>query len=135
MSEFLRKFGSYFIVGGLATIVEWIFYYLFDPILHLNTYLAVALAFIFSTFANWYAGRKLTFKNAPKQNLSKELSAIYTVSIIGLCLNWLIMYLLLNFIFAEQTDEQKMISKIIATGVVFFWNFLIRDKLIYKDKK
>jgi len=132
--NFVQKFASYFVVGLLATFVEWGFYYLFDPVLHLNTYVAVALSFVFSTFANWAFGRLLTFKNAENQGLLKELAAIYGASVIGLLLNEIIMYVLLSFVFPDSSFY-KMAAKIIATGIVFFWNFLIRDLVIYKDKK
>ena len=129
------KFGSYFIVGVLATIVEWVFYWIFDPVLNLNTNVALVLAFVFSTFANWFFGRILTYKNAEKQNIVKELLKIYGTSVIGLLLNIIIMKIALTYVFPNQTDIEKMISKVCATGIVFFWNFAIREFVIYRDKK
>ena len=60
---------------------------------------------------------------------------IYAVSVIGLCLNEIIMFVTLNYVLVARTPLEKMISKIAATGIVFFWNLLIRDLVIYKDKK
>lgn len=126
------RFVSYALVGGLATLVEWGCFYLFGIAFHINTYLAVALSFAASTFANWLFGRLITFRNAAKKNLWKELSAIYAASIVGLLLNEGIMLFFLRLVFTEQTDFQKMLSKCVATAIVFFWNYLIRDKVIYR---
>ncbi|NJP40469.1 GtrA family protein [Oscillospiraceae bacterium HV4-5-C5C] len=123
---------SYAVVGVAATLVEWLFYYLFDPLLHLNTYIAVALAFIVSTLANWAGGRLLTFRHAPRQNVLRELSKIYAASSIGLLMNELIMWLLMRWFFSAGTNLQKMLAKVIATAVVFFWNYFIRERVIYK---
>ncbi len=128
----LKHFASYVLVGGIATIVEWVCYYFFDPVLHLNTYVAVALSFVFSTFANWLAGRLITFRNAEKKNIIKELVEIYSVSVIGLLLNEGIMLVFMNIIFKEQTSLEKMVAKIVATGIVFFWNYFVRVLYIYK---
>ena len=134
MKNKLVHFISYVLVGGIATIVEWGCYYLFDPVLHINTYVAIALAFIVSTFANWLAGRLMTFRNAEKKNIVKELLEIYGVSVIGLLMNEAIMLLFMSFIFKDASSLQRMIAKVIATGVVFFWNYLIRTFVIYRKK-
>ncbi|MDD2214301.1 MAG: GtrA family protein [Oscillospiraceae bacterium] len=123
---------SYAVIGAIATLVEWLFYYLFDPGLHFNTYIAVALAFVFSTFANWAGGRLLTFRHAPRQNVLRELGEIYAAAGIGLLLNEFIMWLLMHWLFTAGTDWQKMLAKVTATAVVFFWNYFVRVRVIYK---
>jgi len=133
--RFILQFGSYFIVGLIATIVEWAAFYLFANIMHINTYLSVAIAFIFSTFVNWLAGRLMTFRGAEHKGIVKELSSIYAASLVGLGLNELIMWIILSFIFLAATPKQNMLAKMIATAIVFFWNFFIRKLVIYKDTK
>ena len=132
--DYIIHFLSYVLVGGIATIVEWVFYYLFDVRMHIETHYAVALAFVISTFANWLAGRLLTYKNVEGMDLKKEILSIYGAAVIGLVLNEIIMYVILHFIFIDANGLQKMIAKVVATGIVFFWNFFIRDLVIYKDK-
>lgn len=132
MKEKIIRFGSYIIVGGLATLVEWGCYYIFDPFLGINTYLAVVLSFVVSTFANWLFGRLITFRKSEKQNVIKELAKIYSASVIGLLMNEAIMALLLNLLFTDADNLQKMFSKCVATAIVFFWNYLIRTRVIYR---
>lgn len=122
-----KDFVLYFIVGGLATIVEWAIFFVLNQSLHVNHLLATAIAFIFSTFANWGFGRLLVFKHS-HESLVRELSKIYAASIIGLIINECIMYLGVDLLGAHA-----MLIKIIATGVAFFWNFLIRKLVIYND--
>ena len=116
----------YLIVGGIATVVEWGTFYVLNTSLSLHYSLSTVLAFVLSTLANWLFGRLILFKST-KQNTAHELLKIYAVSIIGLLLNLAIM-----FIAIEKIGIQEMVSKIIATGIVFVWNFLIRKLVIYK---
>ena len=55
--QFIKQFISYLFVGGGATIVEWVGFWLFDHCLHIQYLIATAFAFFFSTFANWLFGR------------------------------------------------------------------------------
>lgn len=117
----------YLIVGGLATIVEWSGFWVFFDMLHIQYLLATALAFVFSTFANWAFGRLLVFRGKQKQSLLKELASIYLTSLGGLLLNLAIMYIMVDYL-----DFWEMFAKICATVLVFSYNYLIRKKLIYK---
>ena len=117
----------YLIVGGLATIVEWSGFWFFFHMLHIQYLLATALAFVFSTFANWLFGRLLVFRGKQNQSLLKEIASIYLTSIGGLILNLLIMYVMVDFL-----SMGEMGAKITATVLVFSYNYLIRKKLIYK---
>lgn len=117
----------YLIVGALATIVEWSGFWFFFDMLQIQYLLATALAFVFSTFANWLLGRILVFRGKQNQSLLKELLSIYLTSIGGLLLNLGIMYVMVDF-----CSIQEIIAKITATVLVFSYNYLIRKKLIYK---
>jgi dolichol-phosphate mannosyltransferase len=117
----------YLIVGGLATIVEWSGFWVFFNMLQIQYLLATALAFVFSTFANWAFGRLLVFRGKQNQSLLKELVSIYLTSIGGLLLNLGIMYVMV-----DHLGFWEMLAKIAATVIVFSYNYLIRKKLIYK---
>lgn len=125
-TKLFKQFISYLFVGGGATVVEWLCFYLFHEMWYIQYLLATALAFIFSTFANWLLGRIFTFKDS-KKNILLELLQIYIVSIGGLIFNLIIMYLLVSHL-----EVKEMFSKMIATCIVFMYNFLIRKFLIYR---
>lgn len=131
--ESIKQFISYFFVGGVAAIVEWIMFYLFANVVHVQYMLATVLAFVFSTTTNWYLGKKTTFKNNTTYSGKqlKEVVLIFIVSGIGLLLNLILMYIFIEC-FKLNTSMMKLLAKILATGIVFVWNFLIRKFIIYK---
>ena len=125
--ENIKQFISYFFVGGTAAIVEWISYFLFDDVLHLYYILATICAFICSTSVNWILGRITTFKENRYEKKGKEAFLVFFVSGIGLAFN-----LFLMFIFVDKLHLYGLFSKVMATGIVFVWNFLSRKLLIYR---
>lgn len=131
--ENIKQFISYFFVGGVAAVVEWIMFYLFANVVHVQYMLATVLAFVFSTTTNWYLGKKTTFKNNTTYSGKqlKEVILIFVVSGIGLLLNLILMYVFIEC-FKLNTSMMKLFAKILATGIVFVWNFLIRKFIIYK---
>lgn len=126
VSNNVKQLILYLIVGGIATIVEWAMFYLLDSIGSINYALATTIAFAVSTFANWAAGRLILFKGTG--HLFAELAKIYMTSIAGLFMNLLIMWIAIDVI-----GIPNFLSKVIATGIVFFWNFIIRKLLIYRS--
>ena len=129
----IKQFISYFFVGGVAAIVEWVMFYIFANVLQINYFVSTVIAFIFSTTANWILGRITTFKdnNTYKDKKAKEAFLVFVVSAIGLLFNLILMYLFVT-VMGFDSSLGKTLSKIAATGIVFIWNFLIRKLVIYK---
>ncbi len=125
--ESLGELAVYFFVGLGATAVEWSCFYLFDMHFHIHYTVAVAMAFLFSTFANWGLGRLMLFKKGDPRGLLHELVAIYGVSSLGLLANLAIMWGMIDCL-----KVPDMPAKIAATGIVFLGNFLVRKFWIYK---
>lgn len=121
----IKEFLLYLIVGGIATVTEWVLFFVLDIVLVHYT-LATVIAYILSTFVNWLTGRILVFKQTP-QPILKEILEIYIASIVGLLMNLVIMWLAVDLLAFNE-----MISKMAATAIVFFYNFLVRKLLIYK---
>lgn len=132
----IKQFISYFFVGGVAAIVEWVMFFIFANVLQINYFVSTVIAFIFSTTANWILGRITTFKdnNTYKDKKAKEAFLVFVVSAIGLLFNLILMYLFVT-VMGFDSSLGKTLSKIAATGIVFIWNFLIRKLVIYKDRK
>lgn len=129
----IKQFISYFFVGGVAAIVEWVMFFIFANVLQINYFVSTVIAFIFSTTANWILGRITTFKdnNTYKDKKAKEAFLVFIVSAIGLLFNLILMYLFV-IVMGFDSSLGKTLSKIAATGIVFIWNFLIRKLVIYK---
>ena len=129
----IKQFISYFFVGGVAAIVEWVMFFIFANVLQINYFVSTVIAFIFSTTANWILGRITTLKdnNTYKDKKAKEAFLVFIVSAIGLLFNLILMYLFVT-VMGFDSSLGKTLSKIAATGIVFIWNFLIRKLVIYK---
>lgn len=126
VSKNVKQLILYIAVGGIATVVEWAMFYLLDSVVSLNYMLATTIAFAVSTFANWAAGRLIMFKG--NESLLAELVKIYMTSIAGLLMNLFIMWVAIDCM-----GIPNFISKVMATGIVFFWNFAVRKLMIYKE--
>ena len=132
-SKSVKQFISYFCVGGVSALVEWIVFSLLEYLLDVPYLLATILAFLVSTTANWFLGRTFTFKDsAYQEKKEKEAFLVFLVSAIGLAFNLILMYLFVE-LFGMDTNLLKTAAKILATGLVFIWNFLSRKYWIYRE--
>jgi len=109
-------------------VLDFSLTWLFKDVFHVNKFLANAIGFSAAVMSNYFINRIWTFQN--KAKISKQLAAFVTVSIIGLLLNSMVVYvfnnlLLLNF----------YLSKIIAVGLVFIWNFSANYFYVFKSTK
>ena len=127
MKEQIKKFISYFFVGGMAAIVEWITFAIAN--VFLNYMISTVISFIIATTANYILGRILTFKDYKKKK--SDVVGVFIVSGVGLLLNMLFMYILINVIHFPI----EFIAKVISTGLVFLWNYISRILFIYKEKE
>ena len=120
----------YFFIGLCASLVEWLTFWVFNEPFKIGIYISTIAAYVLSTFVNWVIGRNTIFKAAAKKmNTIIDALAVYFVSGIGLGLN-----LLLMMLFADKLGIYPLFSKIIATCIVFAWNFLSRRYIIYRNK-
>lgn len=129
---FIKQIISYFFVGGISAVVEWVVFLAITNIIGLHYMISTCVAFFFSTTTNWYLGRKWTFKDNKEyvDKKSKEIVLVFLVSAVGLLFNIILMYIFVE-IFQMNTALLKGISKVCSTGLVFIWNFLIRRYVIY----
>ena len=112
----VKKFISYFFVGGMAAIVEWLTFAASN--IFLNYTISTIIAFILATTANYILGKKLTFKNYKQKK--NDVISVFVVSGIGLLLNILFMHVLIEIIKLSN----QMFAKIVSTGLVFIWNYI-----------
>ena len=129
----IKQFLSYFIVGGVSALVEWSIFFICDSLFLIHYQISTIISFVIATSVNIILGRKLTFKsgNLYKKKLSEILS-VFMVSALGLVFNLLLMKVLVDF-WGFNSETQRRLDKIVSTGIVFFWNFIGRRFLIYRD--
>lgn len=129
----IKQFLSYFGVGGAAALVEWGSFSLLEYVFNTPYLLATIIAFVIATIVNWILGRIFTFKeSAYTEHRTREFILVFLVSSIGLGFNLLLMYIFVS-IFHMDSNLLKTVSKALATGIVFIWNFFSRKMWIYKE--
>lgn len=124
MIKEVKKFISYFFVGGMAAIVEWVSFALCNLILNYN--ISTGISFVLATIFNYYLGKALTFKDCKQSK--KDIISVFIVSGIGLVFNLIFM----NIFIQVLKIKIQMIAKILSTGLVFIWNYISRRIFIYR---
>ena len=132
----LIKVLLYLFVGGTAALVEWALFYIFlhylpgglGMSLTALTMTATALAFCLSTLYHYFLGNVLVFDSGSRYDKGKELSLVFLVSMMGLGFNLLLMYA-----FVSLLGWQPMLSKVLTSCIVVVWNYLSRNKWIFRS--
>ena len=126
MIDELKKFLSYFMVGGMAAIVEWVSFAIFNSFTGYT--IATIIAFVLATTANYFLGKQMTFKNSKKSK--NDVIAVFAVSAMGLVLNIIFMKIFIEVV----RIPIELVAKVLSTGLVFIWNYLSRRLFIYKEE-
>jgi len=71
---------------------------------------------------------RYVFQSGIKFSKKQELGLIYLVSSIAIVINQISLFTLVDLLYIEM-----MISKMVATIVTFFWNYLTRKNIIFKE--
>lgn len=128
MQKLLKNLIQYGIVGGIAALAEWISFYIGNELIGVNHMWSTCIGFLAGTATNYLLSSRFVFKKT-KYNKGSEVFLVYLVSLIGLLCNLGLMRL-----FVDGWDMRPMYSKVLATGIVFLWNFMSRRFLIYNEK-
>ena len=117
----------YAIVGGLSFVVDYGSLWLLTEKAGLPYLWSAAIAFILGLICNYLLSTAWVFGESRIKNAWGEFLAFAIIGVIGLGLNELIMYAC-----TDGLGFHYMLSKIVSTGIVFFWNFLARRFLVFK---
>jgi len=112
---------KFVIVGGIATIIDWIIYYIVYNFLHVNPLIANIISFSISVIYNYIASVKWVFDVNKNKNKFRMLAEFLIFSIIGLLLTELLLW-----IGIDKLNMNAMIVKIVATAIVMVFNFITR---------
>ena len=116
--EVLMKFLKFGVVGFTGVIVDFGLTYLFRNILKFNQYLANAIGFTVAATTNYMLNRVWTFESNNPEVLV-EYSEFLIISIIGLGINSLILWVLV-----DKFKRHFYFSKLVAIGITMIWNFI-----------
>lgn len=117
----ILKFG---VVGGLAFIIDYGIYTLLLQVFHINYVISGIISFSVSVIFNYILSIIWVFDIKKKQTV-KEFIIFVILSVIGLILNTIILY-----ISVDKFHIHEQIGKIIATAIVMVYNFITRKIFI-----
>jgi len=119
----ILKFG---IVGGLAFLIDYGLLFLLTEFASIHYLISSIISFIVSLIFNYILSIKWVFDVTKKQTY-KEVIIFVILSVIGLGINQLVMY-----IGVDKLTIHYMLVKIISTFIVMVWNFVTRKIFIEK---
>lgn len=125
--DLLLKFIKFGIVGMSGMIVDFGFTWIFKEKLKVNKYIANSIGFVTAATSNYILNRVWTFKSH-ENNIPLEFFSFFAVSVIGLLINNLIIYLL-----TEKMHVKFYTAKLIAIGVVVIWNFFANYLVTFRS--
>ena len=125
-NKLLRQILKFGVVGGTAFIIDYGIFTILSQLLHIHYLIASIISFSISVIYNYILSIKWVFDVSKKQT-AKEFIIFIILSVIGLGLNSLIMYVSVDLMHIHE-----MISKIIATAIVMVYNFITRKIFIEK---
>ena len=116
--KLILKLVKFSIIGFSGILIDYGATFFLKEVLFINKYFANSIGFILAASSNYFLNRIWTFKSTNPQ-IIKEYSIFLIISIIGLILNNLIIWLLNDYIF----NINFYLSKLFAIGIVYVWNF------------
>lgn len=120
------KIIRYFFVGSIAAIVDISLYVVFAQLLGYNYLIVAGHTFILATLVNYILSVRHVFESGIRYQKRKEVALVFAVSAGGLIINQWALY-----VFVESLGANLVVAKVLATFIVFFWNYLLRAKIIF----
>lgn len=113
----LLRFVKFGVIGCSGMVVDFGVTWVCKEKLRWNKYLSNSLGFVLAATNNYIWNRLWTFHSTNK-NVTREYGSFLLISVVGLGLNNLIIYLL-----HDHLHLNFYLAKIIAIGLVTIWNF------------
>lgn len=133
MNNRLKELIRFVFTGGVCFVIEYAALIVLKEWLHLPVVAATPLAFLISVVFNYLLCVKWVFPSAKESSRRAQAGFVIT-SVIGLFLNWGIMWALTalfgedGLLFSILGLEIKvyMLNKVIATLLVLIWNYFTK---------
>ncbi len=114
--EHILKFG---IVGLSGMCLDFATTWICKEKFGLNKFLSNSIGFSLAVINNFLLNTYWTF-NSTAHSSREQLFIFIVISIVGLCINNSLLYMLLRFV-----NNHFYLLKLLVIGLVFFWNYSI----------
>lgn len=121
MKKLIAQFMKFGIVGVIAFVIDYGFMALLTEVFGVPYLISTTVSFIISVIFNYFASMRFVFKRKDDMSRRREFIIFVVLSVIGLVINDVFMWLMVDFLFIDYR-----ISKIVVTFIVAVWNFVTR---------
>ena len=125
LKQLSKQLVLYFVLGGLLTLVEWLGFWVLVYVCGVHYLIANTLLFVAFVPLGMVVFQKGVFKHT-KFSAKAEFALSFMINLLGLAINSLILWILVEFIGLES-----LFAKILTSFVVAFYSFFARKVLIY----
>jgi len=123
----LQQFIKYFSAALTGYVVDFGLLIICKELLHLHYILAAVIGFVAGLTVVYILSNKYVFGMSKIKSRTAEFSVFAVIGLVGLLLLTLLMWLL-----TDLANINYIISKVVATVIVYMWNFFAR-KSLYHD--
>ena len=127
MEKLIKQILKFGVVGVLAFLIDYGVLYVLTEFAGVYYLLSGAISFTVSVTFNYIFSMKYVFSGRAGISRGKEFTIFVVLSILGLLLNQLLMWL-----GVELLHIYYMVTKIFATAVVMIYNFVTR-KIFFEE--
>ena len=141
----VRRFLKFAVVGTIGAVVDFGILYLLHPALGWPLALSNTISFTCAVISNFTWNRLWTYPDSRSKPITSQLAQFFVVNIVGWAINTGIL-LALNGPLTQLAGTLPMVTaaalahklgynaaKVLATGVVMFWNFVVNRVWTYND--
>lgn len=122
----IYQFLKYVFVGGAAFVFDFGTLYILTEYFGIYYLTSAVVAFIIGLNVNYFLAKFLVFKASKIKDLKREYFYIVGISLSALFLNQILL-----FVLTEKLGVYYLVSKIIITVILLFYNFIIRKVYIF----
>lgn len=124
-----REFSVYFVVGGIATLIDWSTYALCLMLFGAGHYLvAVTIAILFAGLFHYFANKRLTFQ-CRSRAVATQISVYVGVGVFALGMSIVILRLLVG-----RAGMPAMSARVLTTALMLMPNYLMHKYLTFNKK-
>lgn len=116
----------YFFVGTAAFCVDYGLLFLLTEYVGFYHLISATISFCLGLLVNYVISIAWVFTSNKTHDRVKEFIIFSIIGIIGLILNWIIIY-----VGTDIFQIHYLLSKLCSTIVVFFWNFFARKIILF----